>query len=437
MAPHIKMLLGFGVGVVGGVLANLLLGGDAPILHVVMNYITGPIGQIFLRLLYLLVIPLVFSALITGIAALGDVRSLGRVGARMAWFTVTMTSIAVAIGMVLVNVIRPGDGFADGVADSLIGASSGRVDEIIQAGEAAASGANVVVGLVPTNIVAAMANNDLLGIIFFAICFGLALVVNDTAGTRTVLSFMDGVMDASMTLIGWVIATAPIAVACLVFNSVALFGFGLLIKLGSFVGVALLAMGLHSLVVYPLVLRFVAMRAPGPFFWASREALLMAFSTSSSSATLPTTLRVAEESLGLPSRVTRFVVTLGATANQNATALFEGITVLFLAQLAGVPLDVGQQLLIMFMCIVGGIGTAGIPAGSLPVIAMICGVFGIPPQGLGIILGVDRFLDMCRTTVNVGGDLVAAAVVSRGYEDEAPPSGETPLTTAETALTGF
>lgn len=416
MAPHMKMLLGFGVGVAAGVSANLVTGGDAAWLTHLMHYVTVPIGQIFLRLLYVLVIPLVFSALVTGIAALGDVRSLGRVGARMGWFTVLMTSTAVGIGMVLVNVIRPGDGFPTGLADTLIAASSDRVSEIVQAGEAANSGVGLLIGLVPTNVVASMANNDILGVIFFALFFGLALVATPTPGTAQVLRFMDGVMDASMTMIGWVIATAPVAVACLVFNSVALFGFELLLKLGSFVGVAMLAMGLHSFVVYPLVLWGVGGRSPWSFFWSSREALLMAFSTASSSATLPTTMRVAEDELGLPPQITRFVVTIGATANQNATALFEGITVLFLAQLSGVELVLSEQLLIMVMCIVGGIGTAGIPAGSLPVIAMICGIFGIPPEGLGIILGVDRFLDMCRTTINVGGDLVAAVVVSRGVE---------------------
>jgi len=180
------------------------------------------------------------------------------------------------------------------------------------------------------------------------------------------------------------------------------------------------ALAIHQFVVYPLVLRVAGGMSPRVFFRSIQEAMVMAFSTASSNATLPTALKVAEEELKLPRKVSRFVLTIGATANQNGTALFEGVTVLFLAQFFGVDLSLTQQFVVMLVCILGGIGTAGVPAGSLPVIAMICGMVGVPPEGIGIILGVDRFLDMCRTTLNVSGDLVAAVVVSRGESDEEP-----------------
>jgi DAACS family dicarboxylate/amino acid:cation (Na+ or H+) symporter len=167
------------------------------------------------------------------------------------------------------------------------------------------------------------------------------------------------------------------------------------------------------------MLRVVGRTSPLRFFRGVQEAMVMAFSTASSNATLPTALKVADEELRLPTRVSRFVLTVGATANQNGTALFEGVTVLFLAQFFGVELSLAQQATVLFVCILGGIGTAGVPAGSLPVVALICGMVGVPPEGIGLILGVDRFLDMCRTTLNVTGDLMLATVVSRGEEEAA------------------
>lgn len=411
------MLIGFAVGLGGGMLAHFLTGGDAPWLHLLMKYLTGPVGQLFLRSLFMLVMPLVFSALVMGIAAMGDIHSMGKVGGKMALFTVFFTGTAVTLGMVLVNIFRPGDGFDPALADTLIAGSADRVAQIVQAGKAAPTGLEIFLGIVPTNVIGAAASNDILGVMFFALVFGLGLVITNTPATARVLEVVDGILDVSMTLINLVIRTAPYAVACLVFNLSAQFGWELLIRLASFVGVTLLAMSIHFFVVYPLLVKFLAKRPPLAFFRGSEEALLLAFSTASSSATLPTTLRVAEQNLKLPERISRFVVTVGATANQNGTALFEGITVLFLAQFYGIDLSFAQQVMVMIVCVLGGIGTAGVPAGSLPVIAMICGMFGIPPEGIGIILGVDRFLDMCRTTVNVGGDLVATAVIARGEPD--------------------
>jgi DAACS family dicarboxylate/amino acid:cation (Na+ or H+) symporter len=207
------------------------------------------------------------------------------------------------------------------------------------------------------------------------------------------------------------------------FNLAALFGWDLLNSLGKYVGVVVLALAIHMFVVYSLMLKFLGGWSPMRFFKGAQEAMVMAFSTASSNATLPVSLRVAEEKLHLPKKISRFVLTVGATANQNGTALFEGVTVLFLAQFFGVELSLTQQVTVMFVCILGGIGTAGVPAGSLPVVALICGMVGVPPEGIGLILGVDRFLDMCRTTLNVTGDLMLAAVVSKDeVESPAPVS---------------
>jgi DAACS family dicarboxylate/amino acid:cation (Na+ or H+) symporter len=201
------------------------------------------------------------------------------------------------------------------------------------------------------------------------------------------------------------------------FNLAVLFGWDLLLRLGAFVLVVVGALAVHMLVVYSLALRLVGGYSPVKFFKGVQEAMLMAFSTASSNATLPTALKVADRDLHLPTKVSRFVLTIGATANQNGTALFEGVTVIFLAQFFGVDLTWGQQFMVMLVCILGGIGTAGVPSGSLPVVALICAMVGVPPEGIGLILGVNHFLDMCRTTVNVTGDLGIAAIVSKGEVD--------------------
>jgi DAACS family dicarboxylate/amino acid:cation (Na+ or H+) symporter len=227
-----------------------------------------------------------------------------------------------------------------------------------------------------------------------------------------------------MKLIGLIIAVAPIAVACLMFNLAAAFGWDLLVRLGAYTAVAIAAMAIHMFVVYPLVVMLLGGWSPIKFFSGIRAPMLVAFSTASSNATLPVSLRAAEHELNLPRKIARFVLTVGATANQNGTALFEGVTVLFLAQFFNVHLTLDQQIVVMLVCILGGIGTAGVPAGSLPVIVMILGMVGVPPAGIGIVLGVDRFLDMCRTTLNVTGDLAVAAVVSRGEKDDVPAASK-------------
>jgi DAACS family dicarboxylate/amino acid:cation (Na+ or H+) symporter len=211
-----------------------------------------------------------------------------------------------------------------------------------------------------------------------------------------------------------VIELAPYGVACLLFTLTARFGWSVLRELGGYVLVVLAALAIQQFVVYSISVRWFGGMSPLRFFRGVRTAMLTAFSTASSNATLPTALLVAERELALPAHVSRFVLTIGSTANQNGTALFEGVTVLFLAQLFGVELTLGQQITVVGLCILGGIGTAGVPAGSIPVVAMILGIVGIPPEGIGVVLGVDRLLDMCRTTINVTGDLAAAVFVARG-----------------------
>ena len=418
---HMRMLIGFVVGIGAGLLVHVLAP-DATWVQWLTTYITQPVGQVFLNLLFMLVIPLLFSALVMGVAEMGDIKSLGRVGWRMLAYTVVVSTIAVIIGLVLVNVFRPGDGVDPALAQRLLTEGSARAQEIVSSNASSGSGMALLVQIVPKNVIAAAAASDLLAVMFFALMFGIGLLLTRTPAAEKLKGAIQGLFDVSMTLIHLVIRLAPYAVACLVFNLAALFGWDLLLRLAGYVGVVVLALAIHFIVVYSLALRYAGGWSPIAFFRGSQEAIVMAFSTASSNATLPTAIKVAEENLKLPRGISRFVLTVGATANQNGTALFEGVTVLFLAQFFGVDLSLGQQVLVMFVCILGGIGTAGVPAGSLPVIAMILGLVGVPPEGIGLILGVDRFLDMCRTTLNVTGDLVAAVVVSRGHTDSEVPS---------------
>ena len=427
-----QMLVGFIVGLAAGLIANAT-SADAAWVDFLTTYITGPIGQIFLRLLFMLVIPLLFSALVVGIAEMGDVRALKRVGLRTLIFTVIVSGIAVVIALAFTNWIQPGAGVDPALAQRLLADAREGAGAILSGQSDKPQGVSAVLAIIPNNVVAAAADNDILAVMVFALIFGIGLLITQTKSANALQSAIEGIFHVSMRLISLIIRFAPIAIACFMFNLAAVFGWDLLLRLGAYVAVVLLALGTQMFIVYPLILKFVGGVSPIWFFRNSQEAMVMAFSTASSNATLPTALRVAETRLNLPPRVARFVLTIGATANQNGTAIFEGVTVLFLAQFFGVELNLGQQATVLFICILGGIGTAGVPAGSLPVVALILGMIGVPPEGIGLVLGVDRFLDMCRTTLNVTGDLAAATVVSRGElhlgeaVDERPVVGPQPV----------
>ncbi len=418
-----RILIGFVAGLVAGLLAYTFAR-DAAWVEGVISYVTNPIGQIFLRLLFMLVIPLLFSALVVGIAEMGEARSLGKVGLRTLLYTVIVSSIAVIISLTLVNVLQPGAGIDPLAAEELLAQGAEGASSIVAASAESGAGIDQVIAIVPNNIIAAMSANDILAGMFFALFFGIGLLLVQTRRTAVLKDAIEGLFEVAMKLIGFVIQLAPIAIFCFMFNLTAQFGWDLLFKLAAFVAVVLLALAIQMFGVFPLILKFIAKKSPKAFFRETREASIMAFSTASSNATLPTALRVADTELNLPRRIARFVLTIGATANQNGTAMFEGVTVLFLAQFFGVELSLMDQAFVMLICILAGIGTAGVPGGSLPVIALILAGVGVDPAGIGLILGVDRFLDMCRTALNVVGDLVAATTISTLSSDEVAIAGE-------------
>jgi DAACS family dicarboxylate/amino acid:cation (Na+ or H+) symporter len=414
-----RMLIGLAAGLVLGVIAHAAFGG-VPALEAFVKNVTEPAGRIFLRLLFMLVVPLIVSALSLGVSGLGDLRRLGRIGLKTLAYTVVVSAIAVMIGVVVVNVLRPGAGLSPALRARLATQASAAPPAAPASG---ATGVDFLVGLVPNNPIRAMADGDMLAVMVFALFLGVGLALTRTEPARRLEEALEGLYDVVMRLLGMVLQVAPFGVACLLFTLTARLGVDVLRQLGAYVLAVVLALAIHQFVVYSASVAWLGGMDPRRFFQAVRPAMLTAFSTASSNATLPTALMVAEENLKLPPHISRFVLTLGSTANQNGTALFEGMTVLFLAQFYGVHLALAQQVSVVFICVLGGIGTAGVPAGSIPVVVMILGMVGIPAEGIGMILGVDRFLDMCRTTLNVTGDLAAAVVVARGEPMEPQEGG--------------
>ncbi|MDQ3804400.1 MAG: dicarboxylate/amino acid:cation symporter [Acidobacteriota bacterium] len=433
MPLHTRILLGLAVGVVAGVAANRLLGGDHPGVAWAIRHVTEPVGTLFLRLLLMVVVPLVFSSLVVGVAGIGDIRRLGRVGLKSFAYTFVISAVSVVIGLTLANTLRPGERIDQATAQGLqerYGADAGRrVADATKAATADSPMMQVVKTIVPSNPVAAVAGiiageerqtdtPNMLHLMFFAVLLGVAATLIPVEVSAPLLRGLQALFEISAKIIDLIMKLAPFAVACLLFTNTARFGLDLLGALAWFVVTVLAGLALHMFGVYSLAVYFLARISPVEFFRRIKTVMLTAFSTSSSNATLPTALRVSEENLGVPREINSFVLTVGATANQNGTALYEGVTVLFLAQLAGVDLTLGQQLGIAYFAILGGIGTAGVPSGSIPFIIVMLATYNIPPALIAIILGVDRILDMCRTTLNVTGDITAAAYVARseGYE---------------------
>jgi dicarboxylate/amino acid:cation (Na+ or H+) symporter, DAACS family len=427
MALHTKILLGLLVGVIGGLIANRLLGGSNENLVWFIKNFTEPIGQLFLSLLLMIVVPLVFSSLIVGVAGIGDIRKLGRIGAKSFIYCLVISAISVVIGLTLANTIQPGKRIAPEIAEQMKtqfgGDAAKRVEDQKKFDEAAKADTplmSVVKTIVPKNLFSSIGseNPNMLHLMFFALIFGVAITLLPSTVSAPFVNVMDALFQITSKIIDIVMKVAPYAVACLIFTNVARFGLELLAALGWFVVTVLLALSIHMFGVYSLSVWFLSKINPLEFFSRIKTVIVTAFSTSSSNATLPTALRVTEENLGVPKQINSFVLTVGATANQNGTALYEGVTVLFLAQLAGVDLTLGQQLMVVYLAILGGIGTAGVPSGSIPFIIGILAMIGINPALIAIILGADRLLDMCRTTLNVTGDITAATYVARseGYK---------------------
>ncbi len=432
---HTKIVIGLVIGTGCGLTANVLATGRGPDANGnqladwldTLIYWVEPVGKIFLRLMFMVVLPLVFSALSLAVVEIGDVRKLGRMGLRTLMFTLLLSGSAVLIGVGLVNTIRPGDSLPPEIRDRIISeeadAAEGRVAQAAKAKPLR----DTLVDLIPENPLQEMVGaldgssrgNGMLAVMVFALILGVAITANPEE-CRTLVGWLRGWNAAAMTVIGFAMRLAPLGAGCLLFVVTAQLGFSIVVTLAWFVGTALLGLVLHLVGTYSIVLLLCSRKSPLQFFHETTEAMLVAFGTSSSSATLPTAIKVAMEDLKLPPRVANFVLTVGATGNQNGTALFEGVVVLFLAQVMGVDLTYAQQFQVVLMSILAGVGTAGVPGGSLPLIVVVMQSVGIPGEAIGIVFGVDRLLDMSRTVVNVIGDLVITTCVAAGEPMEAP-----------------
>jgi DAACS family dicarboxylate/amino acid:cation (Na+ or H+) symporter len=412
---HVRILLGLIIGATLGSTARAMLGADAPWLTWLIANVAEPIGQLFLRSLLMTVVPLVVSSLIVGVAGIGDVRRLGRVGLRTVGFCLAISLVSVALGIFLANTVRPGTRLDPATRDLLMAEYAEQSTQVTPAAATESPVMSFVRTLVPANPLESMARStpDMIGIMFFSVIFGAALTLVSPETAAPITALLDGIFKVVAKIIDIVMKVAPLGVGCLLFAMTARFGFGFLVSLGWYVVTVLGGLGVHMFIVYGIALKLWARVSPVEFFKRARTVMLTAFSTSSSNATLPTALRVAESNLGVPREISAFVLTVGATANQNGTALYEGVTVLFLAQLAGVDLTLAQQLTVVYLAILGSIGTAGVPAGSLPFVVAVLAMVGIPTQLIAIILGVDRLLDMTRTVVNVMGDLTATVYVAK------------------------
>lgn len=409
MKPYQKLLLALVAGAVAGLTLHNFE--SAPWLTVLNNWFFQPVGQIFLRLIFMAVVPLVFCGLVVGVFELSKHQGLGSVARRTLFFTLVTSTLSVILGVGLTNLLQPGRGLQVPVPMD----SGSSVEQLKSSAAAAKSLPQTIIEIIPTNPIAVASRaleGEMIALMFFALVFGVALSHVRSDKGSAVLNLMEEIFEASMEIVKFAMKLAPVAVFSLVFVSVSKFGLDLIISLSFYVLVVVGALLIQQLVVYSSLLRWNGF-SPLEFYKQCREVYLYAFATASSNATLPLSIETAEKKLKLPSETSRFVLTVGSTANQNGTALFEGVTVLFLAQVYGVDLTLGQQVLAVVMSILAGVGTAGVPGGSLPLIMILLQQLGIPAEGVALILGVDRFLDMCRTTINVSGDLVIAALVGK------------------------
>jgi DAACS family dicarboxylate/amino acid:cation (Na+ or H+) symporter len=421
---HTKIFIGLVTGAAGGILCNTFFKGHPALLGFI-KYASEPVGRIFLNLLIMVVIPLVFASLALGVAGIGNLKQLGRIGLRTMLYFLLVTAAAVTIGLVLVNTIRPGAALPQETQKGLMEAYGQQAAEMQGKAKETTFGIQTLVNIVPRNPFFAMSgresnngNPDMLAVIFFALMVGVGLTLIKPERAQPLMRVLEAVYDVAVIIIKLAMKLAPYGVAGLIFSVTARFGFDLLKALAWYVVTVLTGLLLHQFGVFSILVRLFARMNPLSFFKKVETIMLTAFSTSSSNATLPTTIMITQQNLGVPAKITGFVLPLGATMNMNGTALFEGVTVLFLAQVFGVQLDFVSQLIVVIMSVLTAIGAAGVPSGSIPLLIIVMQMVGVPGEGIALILGVDRVLDMCRTVLNVTGDVTCAAYVARseGYE---------------------
>ncbi len=412
MPRHQKILLGLVLGALLGTITNLLTNGGEGSRRFV-SLVTEPIGKMWLSSLIMVVIPLILSTLSVGVAGLGSLKRLGRIGLVTLCCFLMLTALSTAFGLLVMNTVKPGAGLDRALMDRLMETYQSETKTAMGFAEGSKFGINVLVDIIPRNPVKAAASGEMLAVIFFSVMLGAGLAAVPKERAQPLLDVLESLGHVTVAIIDMVMTVAPVGVFCLIYSVTARFGFSLLVSLLKYVVTIAGSLAVFQFVAYPIVLKLLTKVSPAAFFKKIEIVMITAFTTSSSNATLPTTMDAGEKGLLLPREICGFVLPLGATMNMNGTALFEGATVLFLAQVFGVELTLLQQLIVVLMSVITAIGVAGIPGGSIPLLMMVLGMVGVPMEGIGIILGVDRILDMCRTVLNVTGDLVTATIVDR------------------------
>jgi len=391
-----------------------------------------PIGTIFMRLIKMVIVPLVFASLLVGVASLGDIRKLGRLGGRTLGLYLATTAAAVTLGLLCAHLINPGSFISEKAQVALQAQfQDGAGDKVSSAAEAPSTIDNII-NIIPSNPLQSLVAGDMLQVIFFAVLFGIALTLLPSKDGRPIVTLMDRVQNAMVVIIHIVMKLAPYGVAALVADVIGQSGISVLSALVVYALTVLLGLALHGVLVYGLLVKYVAKLAPRAFVAAVRPAQLIAFSTSSSSAALPVSMECAEENLGVSNPVASFVIPLGSTVNMDGTALYQGVAAMFIAQVFNLDLGLGAQLGIVATATMASIGAAGVPGAGMVTLAMVLTASGIPTIGLALILGMDRILDMFRSSLNVTGDLAVTAAMARlegerldplsKHEDAADPS---------------
>ncbi|MFQ5822694.1 MAG: dicarboxylate/amino acid:cation symporter [bacterium] len=422
---YTKILLGLIFGAVAGVLANKF--GFADFFS---SYIK-PFGTAFIRLISLIVVPLVFASLLVGTASLNDIRKLGRIGGKTIVYYIFTTAVAITIGLILANAIGPGRGLPEDTKVQLMANYQAEAATKIEQALEKPSLAEVLLNIIPTNPMKSFAEGNMLQIIFFALFLGITITLIPQDKAKPLLGFFDGLNDVMIKMVTIIMEFAPYGVFALIAAIIGEFGAGILLTLAKYSLVVVFGLAIHAFVTYPSLLKLFTKIRVLEFFKGIRPAQLIAFSSSSSSATLPVTMECVEDNLGVSKEVSSFVLPLGATINMDGTALYQGVAAVFIAQVFGMGLNLGQQLMIVLTATLASIGAAGVPGVGMITLALVLKTVGIPLEGIALILGVDRILDMCRTAINVTGDASCASVVaSTEGEFEYSPKGYGPKLTA-------
>ncbi|MGB8953167.1 MAG: dicarboxylate/amino acid:cation symporter [Candidatus Aminicenantales bacterium] len=395
---HTKILIGLLLGIVIG----LIFREKAMVIR--------PIGTIFIRLISMVVVPLVLVSLMLGTASLGDIKKLGRIGLKTILYFMVTTVIAISIGLILANVVKPGLGLNEEIKKEIYKDYSSNAQMGLERLKEKPSTIEVLVDIIPSNPFKSLIEGNMLQVIFIALIFGIALTMIQREKAVPLINFFEGVNDAVIQIVYIAMKLAPFGVCALIAVVVGQFGVHILITLLKYSLLVIFGLLIHLFLVNSLFIRFLGRANPLRFFKGCKEALLIAFSTSSSNAALPVAMECVQKQ-GVSREFSSFVIPLGATINMDGTALYQGISAVFIAQIYGMQLSIGDQLTIVLMATLASVGTAGVPSSGIITLVMVLKQIGIPMEGLALILGVERILDMCRTATNTAGNMTSSLVV--------------------------